>query len=253
MNKEDLLGGFLESSSQTFGLGSFIVNLILTFILSSILGYFYTKYGKSLSNRRFFSNTFVIVSMSTMIIINIVKSSLALSLGLVGALSIVRFRTALKEPEELGFIFLSVAIGLGFGANKVLITIVGSIITCIAIFIKYRYSYQKKDCSINLLLEAANSDSIEVDDLLRIIESKASSLNMQRLSDGVSQFELALNVNLEDYNKSEIIGISSGASVPDILVKEVVDKFEEHFNVYIENVIYGEENVSFKLPKELRK
>ena len=68
-----------------------------------------------------------------------------------------------------------------------------------------------------------------------------------------SLLEDASKLNLEEYDNSEIIGISSGASVPDILVKEVVDKFEEHFNVDIEHVTYGEENVSFKLPKELRK
>ena len=68
-----------------------------------------------------------------------------------------------------------------------------------------------------------------------------------------SLLEDASKLNLEEYDNSEIIGISSGASVPDILVKEVVDKFEEHFNVDIEHVTYGEENVSFKLPKELSK
>jgi len=68
-----------------------------------------------------------------------------------------------------------------------------------------------------------------------------------------SLLEDASKLNLEEYNNSEIIGISSGASVPDILVKEVVDKFEEHFNVDIEHATYGEENVSFKLPKELSK
>ena len=68
-----------------------------------------------------------------------------------------------------------------------------------------------------------------------------------------SLLEDASKLNLEEYDNSEIIGISSGASVPDILVKEVVDKFEEHFNVDIEHATYGEENVSFKLPKELRK
>ena len=60
-------------------------------------------------------------------------------------------------------------------------------------------------------------------------------------------------LNLEEYNNAKIIGISSGASVPDVLVKDVVSKFEEHFNVDIEHATYGEENVSFKLPKELRK
>ena len=64
--------------------------------------------------------------------------------------------------------------------------------------------------------------------------------------------ENASELNLKEYNNSKVIGISSGASVPDNLVKDVVDKFEDHFDVNVEHAFYGEENVSFKLPKELR-
>jgi hypothetical protein len=60
----------------------------------------------------------MMITMTTMLIITIVKASLALSLGLVGALSIVRFRAAIKEPEELAYLFLAIAIGLDFGAGQ---------------------------------------------------------------------------------------------------------------------------------------
>ena len=82
----------------------------------------------ALSNRKLFSKTFLLIAMTTMLIITIVKSSLALSLGLVGALSIIRFRAAIKEPEELSYLFLAIAIGLGFGANQSVITLVGFIV-----------------------------------------------------------------------------------------------------------------------------
>tara|TARA_B100000965_G_C19508046_1_gene720639 strand:- start:283 stop:1227 length:945 start_codon:yes stop_codon:yes gene_type:complete len=93
-----------------------------------------------------------------------------------------------------------------------------------------------------------------------VIGSKNSS-NSNRLVEVASNsgcknvclLEDASKLNLEEYNSSEVIGISSGASVPDILVTQVVAKFEEHFKVDIEFAKYGEENVSFKLPKELRK
>ena len=62
--------------------------------------------------------------MTTMLIITIIQQSLALSLGLVGALSIVRFRAAIKEPEELSYLFLCIAMGLGFGANQRIISII---------------------------------------------------------------------------------------------------------------------------------
>jgi uncharacterized membrane protein YhiD involved in acid resistance len=68
-----------------------------------------------------------------------VKSSLALSLGLVGALSIVRFRTPIKEPEELAYLFISIAMGLGLGANQILATVVaGPLILLVMALIKGR-------------------------------------------------------------------------------------------------------------------
>ena len=90
-----------------------------------------------------------------MLIISIVKSSLALSLGLVGALSIIRFRAAIKEPEELTYLFLSIAIGLGFGANQ-------AGITFISIFII---------CSILIIMKKLSHNSVDHDNLRLIINS----------------------------------------------------------------------------------
>ena len=83
----------------------FIIKLILSSLLGYLLGYLYINYGKSFSNRLDISYIFPMLSIVTMLIITVVKSSLALSLGLVGALSIVRFRTPIKEPEELNYLF----------------------------------------------------------------------------------------------------------------------------------------------------
>ena len=127
----------LESNISLFG---FATNQIITLLLALILAFIYTRYGKSLSNRKEFSSNFVLLSMTTMLIITIVKSSLALSLGLVGALSIVRFRTAIKEPEELGYLFLSIALGLGLGANQILITLIGFVILLAFIVLRDKFS-----------------------------------------------------------------------------------------------------------------
>ena len=104
---------FLTTSSAQISVVSFAVNLLLAAVLAFILSRVYVRFGRSLSNRKAFARNFVLITMTTMLIITIVKSSLALSLGLVGALSIVRFRTALKEPEELAYMFLCISIGLG--------------------------------------------------------------------------------------------------------------------------------------------
>src|SRR5205823_4007071 len=111
------LGDFLTTQSSQIPINEFVINLILTALLAFILGQVYMKFGSALSNRDMFARNFVMLAMTTMLIISIVKSSLALSLGLVGALSIVRFRAAIKEPEELNYLFLAISIGLGFGAS----------------------------------------------------------------------------------------------------------------------------------------
>ena len=125
MEKQNL--NFFLNENISISLNNFIINLLATLILCFILRQLYIKFSSSLSNKDEFSKNFVILG------ITIVKSSLALSLGLVGALSIVRFRAAIKEPEELVYLFLTIAIGLGNGAGQVKITLVGSIIAFLII------------------------------------------------------------------------------------------------------------------------
>ena len=95
-----------------------LVNLALSVVLTSVLAWHYVKFGRTLANRRAFARNFLMIGFATVLVISVVKSSLALSLGLVGALSIVRFRTPIKEPEELAYLFFTIAIGLGLGADQ---------------------------------------------------------------------------------------------------------------------------------------
>ncbi len=133
---------FLEQFSinleNSFSPTNYVAYIVLCAALLYILSVIYNKYGQSISNRTQLSKVLMIVGLTTFIIISIVKSSLALSLGLVGALSIVRFRTAIKEPEELGYFFMAIAIGLGMGANQLLPTLIGFIILMLIIVLQHK-------------------------------------------------------------------------------------------------------------------
>lgn len=100
------------------------INMLLGLLLSGIVSLVYVRFGQSFSNRSRFAQLLPVLALITILVISVVKSSLALSLGLVGALSIVRFRTAIKEPEELIYLFLAIAIGLGLGADQRAATLV---------------------------------------------------------------------------------------------------------------------------------
>ena len=118
MNKETL---FLpENWNPSISIGSFATSIILSFILSSFLSKIYKRESNCFSNPEMLADIFPLLSIGTTIIIAVVKSSLALSLGLVGALSIVKFRTPIKEPEELTYIFLCIGIGLATGSTNML-------------------------------------------------------------------------------------------------------------------------------------
>lgn len=137
-------------------------NSIVCIVLSFILKHIYLNYSKSWSNRFQFSNLLPVLALTVFLVISIVKSSLALSLGLVGALSIVRFRTPIKEPEELLYLFIAIAIGLGLAANQTILTV---IIFIFLILLIYLISNKKlvKENDYNLIIEFnKKQDSIKI-------------------------------------------------------------------------------------------
>lgn len=148
----DLLGISAAPLSAT----ALVVNLLLGLVLGTLVAAFYTRYGRSLSNRARFAQTLPVLAAITVLIISVVKSSLALSLGLVGALSIVRFRTAIKEPEELVYLFMAIAIGLGLGADQRLPTIVA--IAVILLFLLLRTALAPRSGGSNLYFNVATDD-----------------------------------------------------------------------------------------------
>ena len=178
----------------------FFNNLLIAIFLSILLAFFYTKYGRSLSNRKEFSSNFALLAMTTMFIITIVKSSLALSLGLVGALSIVRFRSAIKEPEELIFLFISIAIGLGLGANQILITIIATITIIIFLFLRSKIKNNNKNKNMNLIINFQKSEEIDFEDLINIITKFSPRTEILRYTENESNINSLLIINLEKFN-----------------------------------------------------
>ncbi len=197
---------FLATQSFQVPIAGFLVNLALAAILSIILGQVYIRYGTSLSNRRMFARHFLIIAMTTMFIITVVKSSLALSLGLVGALSIVRFRTAIKEPEELGFLFITISIGLGLGADQRAISIVATLIIASIIIIRSKFTYKPKfDQNLHLTVSSHNPDKISLSQIVSVLNKHCSSVNLKRFDDTSEILEATFLANFDDFKQIELV------------------------------------------------
>ncbi|RMG87101.1 MAG: DUF4956 domain-containing protein [Bacteroidetes bacterium] len=197
-NQLDFLNQFFNAESQGLAVLPFIFQLLATTFIALVLGWVYIRFGTSLSNRRALAKTLVLVSLTTMMIITIVKSSLALSLGLVGALSIVRFRTAIKEPEELAYFFMSIAIGLGIGAGQIWVTLIGAALLFLVIFMMNRT--RQKDLSQNLIIRFDQPQkSTDLDRVVQVLEKNCTQLELRRLEEYDDRAELAFAVGFKDF------------------------------------------------------
>ena len=193
MNKN--LQFFLNENIQ-IDLENFVLNLFVAIILCFLIQLAYNKTSRSLSSAENFSSNFIILGLTTTIVITIIKSSLALSLGLVGALSIVRFRAAIKEPEELVFLFLIIAVGLGCGAGQINIAVVGTLIAIIIIFITYFSKRNKQEISIDKFnVSLISNKKLDKDNLKKIIDL-VSNYSLQSEFISISQHSDSTTINL---------------------------------------------------------
>ena len=143
IGRKDLENFFLNSNID-INYTNFFIAILLSLVLAYVVKYTYIKAGRALNDKHHFSDTFIPLAIITTLVITVVKFSLALSLGLVGALSIVRFRAAIKEPEELVYLFLVISIGLANGANQFLLSTIATIIIIFFLLLRNLYQSKKK-------------------------------------------------------------------------------------------------------------
>jgi hypothetical protein len=193
---------FLNVSRVNIPAIGFIINIILAAVLALALNWIYDKYGDSLSNRKKFGKNFLLVTMTTMFIISIIKSSLALSLGLVGALSIIRFRAAIKEPEELAYLFFAIAIGLGLGADQTVITLLAFIIISIILIGVKKFSKKFTDNqNLYLTLQSEGTKKIGMDAILEILKVNCDVVELRRLDETNGLLEASFMVEAQNFDQ----------------------------------------------------
>ena len=196
---------FLQSSVQlTFFEGTKI--LLLALLFGIYLKLIYSKFGITYSSKNNFGNTILLTIISVASLVAVVKTSLALSLGLVGALSVIRFRTAVKEPYNLGFLLFAICVAISIGASQFIFTILISIFGTIAIILGFRsVTYRKGNKDRN------NADDIDtihitipkrssIDEIEKIIGEKAIYFSLISLDEEDGQnIEMIFNLKLHSY------------------------------------------------------
>ena len=205
INKTDLENFFFNSNIE-IDLLNFFYAILLSFVLSFLVKLTYVKVGKSLNDKSYFSDTFIPLALITTLVITVIKFSLALSLGLVGALSIVRFRAAIKEPEELVYLFFVISIGLSNGANQFLLSIFATLVILSFLFGRHlfenkfrkniQYSLDSNILNINIL----NNNEKKIDDIIKIIKERVDYLKLKSANIEENTSSYIFWYNLDDKN-----------------------------------------------------
>ncbi len=203
----------LNLTTPDLQLDTLAINLLLSIILSSFTASFYIRFGRSLSNRSRFANNLPPLAITTVLIISIVQSSLALSLGLVGALSIVRFRTAIKEPEELVFLFLTIAIGLGIGANQRIPTTMAVAIILAYLYLRLQITTRNQKSNLYISIAVDDIDATFAD-IKEIVQQHSEVAELRRLDTVAGSINVAWMLQVKSIDDLSPLIIAVRARYP---------------------------------------
>ncbi len=207
------LENFFLNSNIQIDFGNFFVAMLLSLILSYLVKLTYLKVGRALNDKDYFSDTFIPLAIITTLVITVIKFSLALSLGLVGALSIVRFRAAIKEPEELVYLFFIIAIGLANGANQFLLSSIATAMIIGFLFARNIYkNYTDNEGNFSsdsnvLSINIADNTKKNIDETITELKKnfkylKLKSVNIEKNSSSYVFWYESENSNLKDLLKN---------------------------------------------------
>ena len=200
--------GVVEEFTGTISTGDLFLSLIIAFICAIFITYIYKKTYTGVSYTKSFVLSIILLAMVTSLVIRTINSNLALSLGMVGALSIVRFRTAVKDPVDTIFMFWAIAVGIMSGAGLYLITV----IACALLGLFYLISYFKVFKPIEKYLLVVNT-------------SKKNSLEVAKMF-----------ANKNCVLKTESIKKDKVELTYEVIGKEFADQILELDNDYIEDI-----------------
>lgn len=184
-------------STDRVTLINILVNELVAFMAGLFIFYIYKKTYQGVLYQRSFNIALVVACCVTSLVIMAISGNLILSLGMVGALSIVRFRTPVKDSMDLIFLFWAIAVGISCGVGYFNIAIVGSILIASFILLLTR---QKADSEEAFLMVVQYASSCDEKSILDLIGNKVVKLSVKTKTLMGDSTDLTLEVRLKDKN-----------------------------------------------------
>ncbi|MCR5389016.1 MAG: DUF4956 domain-containing protein [Lachnospiraceae bacterium] len=215
MSFNDVFKSSFIESVTSFSVTDTLLGLAVALILGLFILLIYKKVFAGVMYSTGFAMSLVGLSLVTTLVIMAVTSNVVLSLGMVGALSIVRFRAAIKEPMEIVFLFWSLAVGIVVGAGIIPLAVIGSIIIGIILVI---FASRKLDKTPYIMIVDCDNDNAE-NAAKALIEKSVDKLIVKSKTVNKSGIELTMEVRVKNGETSfvnrvnEVEGVSGATLV----------------------------------------
>lgn len=190
----DILRGILEQGT-TLSIEDIILHIVVATIIgfAIYISYWYTHIGTTYSKK--FNVSLITLTVLTATVMTVIGNNIALSLGMVGALSIVRFRTAIKDSRDTTYIFWAIIVGICCGVGDYLVASVGTAVVFIVLLILGRV---RNDNRILLIIKAARSNEKEIEGIVFQYFQKKALLRVKNTTE--DSIELIYEMNRKTYN-----------------------------------------------------
>ncbi|GAA4461294.1 DUF4956 domain-containing protein [Phytohabitans houttuyneae] len=177
----------VQDLSGTFSVGDIAIALALSFVLSSAIGWVYRATHRNVSYSQSYVQTLVILGMIISLIMLVVGSNIARAFALVGALSVIRFRNAIKETRDVGFIFLVMGIGMACGTRFYTLAVVATVAICLVVVVMQRFNWFQLNVQrqvVKVQVPADEDHTNEIQDVLLRHTSEFELVSLESIQGG---------------------------------------------------------------------
>ncbi len=188
---------------------SVLVTLVLSFVCGLVIYWIYKRTFSGVMFSKNFAASLIMITMVTAMIIMPITINVGLALGAVGALSIVRFRTAVKEPMDTIFMFWGIATGLTLGARQYAVAGLGVLVIAALMLVLSMFKF-KKDRPYLLILSFTSEAKTEVQNALRKLPQ--GNLKSKTVSGGLIELTIEMSVRESDFAVVETIAAIEGVN-----------------------------------------
>lgn len=171
----------VQDLSGTFSVGDIAIALALSFVLSSAIGWVYRATHRNVSYSQSYVQTLVILGMIISLIMLVVGSNIARAFALVGALSVIRFRNAIKETRDVGFIFLVMGIGMACGTRFYTLAVVATLAICLVVVVMQRFNWFHSNVQRQVVKVQVPADEDYTNDIQDVLMRHTSEFELVSL------------------------------------------------------------------------